>query len=388
MNYLKLVVFIFSISFSSNLLGQTPKVFIVSPFRSVVWQTDSTRIIEFATTYVQSVKLEYSTNSGNSWLEIQNLIQSDSSNSWNIFSISWKVPSTPSKYCRLKISSLENLLIFDISVNFEITDKEVIGEFPLKIGNKWFYGINSYTLLGYPHDTSPAGIYYVWEVKDSLKLADGFNYFRILIYKRNSIVENFNLYDSCFIRQHLNTVSGIFPGLGSFSQSFLEGSVDTFNIMKIPLLRLNKAGQNYTYYSFVDRIGCEYYDYWVDAYGNSKELLTGYIINGNTYGEILTDFIVAVNNNDPLPQNYFLSQNYPNPFNPITTIRFSIPRSSFISLKVYDILGREITTLVNEEKSPGNYEVKFDGSKISSGVYLYQLLVDGKVFTKKFVLIK
>ncbi len=383
MYYLKLVIFLFSISFSGNLFGQTPKVFIEKPINSFIWQSDSTRLIVFATAYVQSVKLEYSTNSGNSWLELQNPIQSDSNNNWNVFSINWKIPRTPSKYCRLRVSSLENPMIFAISVNFEITDKEIIGEFPLEIGNKWFYGINSYTNIGYPHDTSSAGIYYIWEVKDSLKLADGFNYFRILIYKRNNIAESFNLSDSCFIRQYLNTVNGIFPGLGSFSQSFLEGSVDTFNIMKIPLLRVNKSGQNFTYFSFVDRVGCEYYDYWVNQYGYSRKLLTGCLINGNVYGEILTDFIVSINNNDPLPQNYFLSQNYPNPFNPVTKINYSIPQSSRVKITIYNILGQVVADLVNEEKFPGNYFLNWDASKVASGIYICRIVGSGS--TQNFV---
>ena len=71
--------------------------------------------------------------------------------------------------------------------------------------------------------------------------------------------------------------------------------------------------------------------------------------------------------------NYSLYQNYPNPFNPTTTIRYRIPETEFVTLKVYDILGSEVTTIVNEEKLTGNYEVEFDGSNLSSGVYFYQL---------------
>ena len=81
-------------------------------------------------------------------------------------------------------------------------------------------------------------------------------------------------------------------------------------------------------------------------------------------------------------------QNYPNPFNPITTIKYSIPKESFVNIKVYDILGKEITTLINERKSPGNYSIDFNGVNLPSGVYFYRMQAGSFVSTKKFVLLK
>jgi len=74
-----------------------------------------------------------------------------------------------------------------------------------------------------------------------------------------------------------------------------------------------------------------------------------------------------------IPSNLELSQNYPNPFNPSTTIQFSLPQNSFVSLKVYDTLGREVSNLVNEELSQGKYSVNFDGQNLTSGVYFYRI---------------
>ncbi|HSW53578.1 MAG TPA: T9SS type A sorting domain-containing protein [Ignavibacteriaceae bacterium] len=88
------------------------------------------------------------------------------------------------------------------------------------------------------------------------------------------------------------------------------------------------------------------------------------------------------------PTEFVLNQNYPNPFNPSTAIRYSIPTSGFVTIKVYDILGNEIATLVNEEKTAGNYEVNFDASGLASGMYLYRLQTDSFVETKKMVLLK
>ena len=88
------------------------------------------------------------------------------------------------------------------------------------------------------------------------------------------------------------------------------------------------------------------------------------------------------------PENYNLAQNYPNPFNPITTIKYSIPETGNVSLKVYDILGNEVASLVNEEKTQGVYSVTFDASNLSSGVYLYKLQAGNYIETKKMLLLK
>jgi len=89
-----------------------------------------------------------------------------------------------------------------------------------------------------------------------------------------------------------------------------------------------------------------------------------------------------------IPTNYALNQNYPNPFNPSTTIRFSIPEAGFVTLKVYDMLGQEAATLLNEVKGVGNYEVSFDASKLTSGMYIYTLTSGKNVMSKKMMLVK
>ncbi|MBK8553674.1 MAG: T9SS type A sorting domain-containing protein [Ignavibacteria bacterium] len=89
-----------------------------------------------------------------------------------------------------------------------------------------------------------------------------------------------------------------------------------------------------------------------------------------------------------IPGSFTLSQNFPNPFNPATIIRFSIPKNSFVSLKVYDLAGKEISNLINENLTAGNYEADFDGSGITSGVYFYRLQTDDFTDTKRMTLIK
>jgi len=114
-----------------------------------------------------------------------------------------------------------------------------------------------------------------------------------------------------------------------------------------------------------------YNPYWVDA-------LVVY--------NLITDVEASTNTVDPV--TFQLHQNYPNPFNPTTTIKYQIPELSFITLKVYDVLGNYIATLVNEEKQIGSYEVKFDASFLPSGIYFYQLRAGDFAETKKMVLMK
>ncbi|MDR3627412.1 MAG: choice-of-anchor A family protein [Ignavibacteriaceae bacterium] len=88
------------------------------------------------------------------------------------------------------------------------------------------------------------------------------------------------------------------------------------------------------------------------------------------------------------PKEFALSQNYPNPFNPSTVIKYQIPKDGFVIVKVYDLIGREVATLVNGYKSAGNYSVNFNASKLASGMYIYQLRSNSMVSTKKMLLIK
>ena len=130
----------------------------------------------------------------------------------------------------------------------------------------------------------------------------------------------------------------------------------------------------------------QYYSYEDDITGiNATSLeykLKQIDYNGNySYSEI-----VAVTN--LAPNGFILEQNYPNPFNPSTIIKYSIPASKFVTLKVYDVLGNEIATLVNEDKQAGTYEVEFNAIYLSAGVYYYTLITDNFVQTKKMILLQ
>ena len=103
----------------------------------------------------------------------------------------------------------------------------------------------------------------------------------------------------------------------------------------------------------------------------------------------LSELITLVDeSNNSLPINYNLFQNYPNPFNPNTKIIWLSPVGSWQTIKVFDVLGNEVATLVDEYKPAGTYEVEFNASQLSSGVYFYQLSIDDFIQTKKMVLMK
>jgi hypothetical protein len=98
---------------------------------------------------------------------------------------------------------------------------------------------------------------------------------------------------------------------------------------------------------------------------------------------------VAINQTgNSVPQVYSLSQNYPNPFNPVTNVELKIPEKAFVKLVVFDVLGRETATLVSAELNPGTYEVNWDASIYTSGIYYYRLTAGNFTDTKKMMLVK
>ncbi|HEX2788362.1 MAG TPA: T9SS type A sorting domain-containing protein [Ignavibacteria bacterium] len=102
----------------------------------------------------------------------------------------------------------------------------------------------------------------------------------------------------------------------------------------------------------------------------------------------LTSLVTGIHTEPGIPAEYSLKQNYPNPFNPATTINFAVPTNQFVTLKVFDKLGREIATLVNEMKTAGNHYVNFFADDLASGIYFYKIQAGDFTETKKMMLIK
>ena len=106
------------------------------------------------------------------------------------------------------------------------------------------------------------------------------------------------------------------------------------------------------------------------------------------YLAVPTNLVTSVERTKGMPLSFSLFQNYPNPFNPSTTIRFTIPKASEVNLTIYNLLGQKVITLINKELEIGTYNIRFDGSKYSSGVYFYTLKADNYLITKKMILLK
>jgi hypothetical protein len=132
---------------------------------------------------------------------------------------------------------------------------------------------------------------------------------------------------------------------------------------------------------------------WIDTLGATWSryyYITAIDSNANESSHSDTVSLGPVGVGEPYssPFTFGLEQNYPNPFNPSTSIKYQIPSTNFVTLKVYDVLGREIATLVNEVKQPGTYAVQFDGSGLASGIYFYKLQAGSFADVKKLVLVK
>lgn len=100
------------------------------------------------------------------------------------------------------------------------------------------------------------------------------------------------------------------------------------------------------------------------------------------------EMLTSVENEEPLPLHYKLEQNYPNPFNPSTIIKFAVPERSIVIIKVYNITGEEVMTLINEEKDRGWHEIKFNSNGLSSGIYFCRMQAGNYVSIKKMMLLK
>jgi hypothetical protein len=126
--------------------------------------------------------------------------------------------------------------------------------------------------------------------------------------------------------------------------------------------------KNYLFYLVDERL-----NNGIKLSGDLEIKIPANVKNNNYQLLIGTQQFIEANKGNLVPSEFALYQNYPNPFNPTTVIRYSVPKSSLVSIKLFDLLGNEVMTLLNEEKSPGNYEVEVNASKLASGVYIYKM---------------
>ena len=199
---------------------------------------------------------------------------------------------------------------------------------------------------------------------------------------QNTFSQSINVYDTTYNLnwQVLST---------DFYNTIVNVKIDGYGILKLPGVNLEclRVKREFSYYQFkefnyITREGV--LGYVTDIPINEPD--TGYV---NGYRQLLlAESFVNVEDEKTIPLEFGLQQNYPNPFNPGTTISFSIPERSYVNLKVYDVLGNEVVTLVDEERDAGNHTVNFYASEFPSGVYFYKLKAGEYIYTKKMILLK
>ena len=294
---------------------------------------------------------------------------------------------------------------------------ELLAYYPLAVGNKWIY----YYLFVHWNSIGYQDIF-VREAQSSEVKPNGKEYFKIsekyvqmgfesIVYERIDSIEGkvYRYNESCpnseeFIEDLVMDV-GDSTYAARFAYCYQHPPTELLSEQHFNNWNNWGIEGNRRNYRYVELVTADYFlstniglDYFrLDDDNGWKEFaLKGMLKNGIVYGDTtLTD----VADENELPKEFSLSQNYPNPFNPVTTIKYTIPnvistegRNLKASLKVYDILGKEVATLVNEYKPAGSYEVNFSAIgkafNISSGVYFYQLKAGDYFETKKMLLIK
>lgn len=181
--------------------------------------------------------------------------------------------------------------------------------------------------------------------------------------------------------------------IDSLSNLYVIGiTVDSLNNGYISTIKYNSLGVQQWLMEFVAGIGSapSYYitcDKYLNVYSCGSASQYGY--NNLNFITIKYSQPIGIEkNSNQIISKFELSQNYPNPFNPNTEIEYDLPKSTFVKLTIYDVLGNEVKTLVNEKQNAGSYNVEFDGSKLPSGVYFYKITAGDFTAVKKMVLVK
>lgn len=290
---------------------------------------------------------------------------------------------------------------------------EALEFYPLQIGNKWFYERLDYSLDWITGNTIIDTSYFQRRVIGLVNKPNGKKYYKIDDYNfyEKLKIENFERIDSstgivyrydetldstnyeCVIddlmleQGNIFNTSRLYPGYNPIGMIF--ENEDYFHDWGSYRKRNGFSGGSFgaEYYSLTQGIGLDsVFVSLIDAFDAHIDI-KGCVIDGVVYGDTtLTDIDGCP---EPLlPTHFVLGQNFPNPFNPTTKITWQSPVSGKQTLKVYDVLGNEVATLVDEIRNSGIYEIDFDASKLSSGVYFYQLKAGDFLQTKKMILIK
>jgi len=264
---------------------------------------------------------------------------------------------------------------------------------------------------------NPSGIYfynknigYINRCTETWKTTDGgFNWFQISgPYGNMYFIDSLLGYKAAGYVMSKTTNGGLNWTTQQLPNTALPGVIEFYAINKDTLWSVGGSIiKNNTYYGIVYKstnggnnwgfqipLDTNIIDQYRNVHGFNKRNIWAYYLRNtgvhtNIGGNDTTIFTSVNNEITNIPKDFILEQNYPNPFNPVTSIKYQVLRNSNVKLITFNITGQEITTLVNERKSAGTYEVTFDGSNLSSGIYFYTLFANGKrIETKRMVLVR
>lgn len=273
----------------------------------------------------------------------------------------------------------------------------MIGVAPLKAGNYWKYidvgGMFNDVLCFQVVDSTRILMGYNFNIVQSFESPNFIRYSSYKVLTTDSIYVSYATYvpDSIYTYYKANCKIG-----DSWIQPVNEFATYTYTV--IDTFHITAWGNSYfsKLIKITDFNVTEVYQVWADHLGLMEEqgvgqyhmVLRGCVIDSVLYGDTTTITDVEEEPLDMSVSEYKLSQNYPNPFNPKTVISYSVKDAGLVKIRVYDILGSEVATLVNENKSAGTYTVEFNAANLPSGVYIYTLQVNGFTSSKKMLLMK
>lgn len=390
---------LYDVSDSVFVITASPTLTLTSPNGSETWRAGTTQSILWTSTNVDSVKLEYSINNGVSWRIISNAVPSTGQ-------YIWQVPSESSYQCRVKVTDTSNNEVTDISNNyFTIAILDLLtpidGE-TLLTGSSYnvTWSASGISNVKLEYTTNEGTVWtsitqsvsallgtYSWTLPSSA-ISQG--------KVRVSDVTKSSVYDMNESGFSIKQIIVIAPA--EFS-AFKVGTTQIiqWKTYKIANVKLEYSIDNGTSWQVISQSvpsSVSYY-YWIIPNSPSEfcsvkisdaDDVEVYSTNQNYFA--IRDANTGVEGEDSKPVTYDLLQNYPNPFNPETIIKYQIPERNYVSLKIYNLLGQEIKTLVSEDKPAGHYEVLFNGANLPSGIYIYAIRAGNYSSVKKLMLVK
>lgn len=386
-------------------IRQLPSVTLTKPNGGENWQSLTDQTITWSIINVNLVKIEYTTDNGNSWHIIADSISALPSN------YIWKIPSTPSSWCKVKISDCSDSSVSDLSsAPFTIFLPGSVQVIKPNGGERLFYG-TQFEITWHAQGFTNARLKYstnngsTWNLIATVgAAAEKYTWIIPNIFSENCRVQISNPSDA----------------------SVADMSDTTFVISPVPSLTLNRpnGGEKFAAGSselitwssgFIDNVKIEYCanggtDWKIihEAFPADSGKISWLVPDVSSVncvirisdasdssffdisnGKFTIDVLSGINDlNSAIPEIFELYQNYPNPFNPSTHIRYAVPKTAFVKLCVYDLLGNEIQVLTNEIKNAGYYELDLNAAHWGTGIYFLKMETEKFISIKKLVLMK